>query len=48
LLNDKNFGPYGRASPRSIETPCRGTSLIKKGLALGTYSKTMPMALWWS
>ena len=35
-----------RQSCRS--TLCRGTSLIRKRIALGTYSRTMSMALWWS
>ena len=27
---------------------CRGTSLIRNNAPLGPYSRTMPMALWWS
>ena len=28
--------------------PCRGASLIRNRACLGTYSRTMPRALWWS
>ena len=31
-----------------LTVPYRGTSLIRKRLALGTYSRTLPVALWWS
>ena len=27
---------------------CGGTSLVRNRATLGTYSRTMPKALWWS
>ena len=32
----------------TLTLPYRGTSLIRNNAPLGPYSRTMPMALWWS
>jgi hypothetical protein len=43
---------YGLCSIRSKmgmkSERCRITPLVRNRLPLGTYSKTMPRALWWS
>ena len=46
------FKPHARHARQGAALPlhhwCRGTSLIRKRLSLGPYSRHMPRTLWWS
>ena len=46
--NETIWGQRSGAPRVQIEATYRGTSLIRNSAPLGTYSRTVPRALWWS
>ena len=43
----RDHGEAAEAFAQKVRLRCRGTSLIRNTPPLGSYSKTLPRALWW-